>query len=561
MRYLALFVSLLFSQAPLAAEERILLYDIDIEVEQSGDLTITEQITVNAEGNNIRRGIFRTFPTKYKDRLGNRYSVDFDVIEVLRDGASEPFFTENLSNGVKVYIGSEHTFLDPGVYTYTLKFRTDRQIGFFDDFDELYFNAIGGDWAFEIDSAVVRVDLPEGADIIQYAAYSGPAGSTDCACNVFAAQKAVTYSTTRSLQPGDWFTIAVGWQKGIVHEPSGIQKAARFLLDNKNVIIGLFGLMFTFWFYYRAWEKVGRDPGRGTIIPRFDPPKGFTPAATRYLMKMAFSQKSFIASIVNMAVKGYLKIVQDEKKKYQLIKLREDTSELSEGEKAIAGALFSYDDSIDLDNKNHRKFSNARLGLQQVLKTEFQKGLFNVNASYSLKGVLMSVLFVALTFVSTTSGMPATLVITVSFFVMIIVFAYLLKAPTLIGRKIMDEIEGFEMYLNTAEKERMEVLHEPEMTPERFEKYLPYAIALGVENGWGRKFETQVSKSIRESYRPGWYDAPVRGHFYFSGFASDLGSSFSSAISSASTPPGSSSGSGGGGSSGGGGGGGGGGGW
>jgi uncharacterized membrane protein len=129
----------------------------------------------------------------------------------------------------------------------------------------------------------------------------------------------------------------------------------------------------------------------------------------------------------------------------------------------------------------------------------------------------------------------------------------------------MDEAEGFKMYLSVAEKNQLNLMHEPELTVERFEKLLPFAIALGVENQWGNKFENALRQSMQDTktYNPSWYTGTGAGAAAFSpvNFTSTMGKSFSSAISSASTPPGSSSGSGGGGRSGGGGGGGGGGGW
>jgi len=127
------------------SQEEILSYNTHIKVETSGDILIEEQITVRAEDFNIRRGIFRTFPTKYKDRLGNKYRVGFEVTEVLKDGIKEPYHVKNESNGKIIYIGDENTFLGRGIYTYTIKYKTNRQLGFFDDFDEMCYNDIGGD--------------------------------------------------------------------------------------------------------------------------------------------------------------------------------------------------------------------------------------------------------------------------------------------------------------------------------------------------------------------------------------------------------------------------------
>ena len=144
-----------------------------------------------------------------------------------------------------------------------------------------------------------------------------------------------------------------------------------------------------------------------------------------------------------------------------------------------------------------------------------------------------------------------------------LLFLYLLKAPTLQGRHLMDQVEGFKMYLAVAEKERLQLLHPPDKTPELFEKYLPYAFALDVENEWSEQFAEVLAQAQKngQSYAPAWYEGSSWNSQNFSGLAAGLGSSLSSSIAAAATPPSSSSGSGGGGSSGGGGGGGGGSGW
>jgi len=143
-------------------------------------------------------------------------------------------------------------------------------------------------------------------------------------------------------------------------------------------------------------------------------------------------------------------------------------------------------------------------------------------------------------------------------------FYHFLKQPTLEGREVMDRIDGFRMYLRTAEGDMLMVSSTPpRKTPELFERFLPYALALGVETAWAEKFAEVLARASAEGaeYAPAWYHGRSWTTMGAGGFASSLGSSFSSALSSAGTAPGSSSGSGGGGSSGGGGGGGGGGGW
>jgi len=146
-----------------------------------------------------------------------------------------------------------------------------------------------------------------------------------------------------------------------------------------------------------------------------------------------------------------------------------------------------------------------------------------------------------------------------------ILFYHLLKAPTMIGRRLLDRIEGFRMFLSATEKDRLQRLTPPDRTPETYEKYLPYALALGVEQQWTEQFVDVLSAAARPGagtgYHPRWYSGSTWDSSRMGGFAGSVGSALSSAISSAAAAPGSRSGGGGGGSSGGGGGGGGGGAW
>jgi uncharacterized membrane protein YgcG len=278
---------------------------------------------------------------------------------------------------------------------------------------------------------------------------------------------------------------------------------------------------------------------------------------------MGMKEEVITSALVNMAVSGYLKINRT-KKKYSLELVPGAAAELTPEEKALASVLFTGRTEIDLDNKNHILFQKARSEAEKTLKEKMIPEYFNRNARHLLPGVIFSVVLVLLIFALSPS--PAVPVILIFILTGIgILFSWLMKAPTPLGRALMDEAEGFKMYLSVAEKDQLNLMHEPELTVERFEKLLPFAIALGVENQWGKKFENALRRSMQDTktYHPSWYTGTGAGAAAFSpvNFTSAMGKSFSSAISSASTPPGSSSGSGGGGSSGGGGGGGGGGGW
>ena len=152
-----LVLALLFAVGPLRAEERILDYGSELVVRADGTLEVTETIRVRAEGVQIRRGLFRDFPTRYRDRVGNRVRVGFELLGVERNGRPEPYFTEQLPDGVRINTGDDAFLPVPAEHAFTIRYRTTRQLGFFPDHDELYFNTTGLGWAFPIDHAWARV--------------------------------------------------------------------------------------------------------------------------------------------------------------------------------------------------------------------------------------------------------------------------------------------------------------------------------------------------------------------------------------------------------------------
>jgi len=548
------------------ADERILEYKSDIQIRQNGQLAVTEIIRVRSEGKNIRRGIYRDFPTQYRDRAGNHVNVNFTPLSVKRNGEPEAWHTKSRSNGVRVYAGSPGRTLSPGIHEYELVFVTDRQLGFFDDHDELYFNAIGTGWNFPIDRAVATVSLPfqVRADQLSLSVYMGVSGSKeDSASAEILSGSRVRFETLRPMQPREGLTIAVGWPKGLIAEPGMAQKIRWFLADNGAAVVLLLGLLFPLGWYFWAWNRVGRDPGKGVIIPRFKPPTGLSPAGCRYVGSMSFDRNAFTAAIISLAVKGQL-VIEEDDEEFSLQRPRSTASViLTSGERAVLDELLPRPFSrIKMDNENHKDFQAARSALNKALKKEHLGRLFYLNQVYLVPAIMMSIT-AAVIAIFLDGGPPVWIAYVVSTMALHGLFSFLLRSPTAAGRLIMDEIEGFKMYLGTAEQDRLDRMSSPALTPEVFESFLPYAYALGVENNWCERFAREIPEEVRQTsaYNPAWYSGRLHGMHALDHLGDSFSSSFSSAISSASSPPGSSSGSGGGGSSGGGGGGGGGGGW
>ncbi|HOW35128.1 MAG TPA: DUF2207 domain-containing protein [Candidatus Omnitrophota bacterium] len=630
-------LSLMFSGLA-QAQERILSFDSDIVVHTDATMTVTETIRVRSTAHQIRHGIYRDFPTSYRDRFGNNYIVGFDVLSVARDGQSEGYHFENLSNGKRVYFGRSDTLLSPGEYTYTFTYKTSRQIGFFKDSDELYWNVTGNGWSFSIDNASATVKLPTGAvsQIIETTAYTGFQGSrgTDFRITQDDSGNPI-FTSTRILMPNEGLTIVVSWPKGFVKEPTNPQRIGYFLNDNRSALFGFLGIFVILSYYLIIWSRYGKDPAKGTIIPLYSPPDNISPAAMRYIMKMGYDPKIFACAIINMAAKGCLTI-QEKIGVYSIHRKGNNESFLAPEESAIIKHLqLTTKCPFDFDNEHHAIIRSTIDYVKMSLKNSFEKNYFLTNRQYFIPGAVLSAFIVIITaLLSSPEKLPLAIFISVwltgwslgvvfllgrvvatwkmamadsrvrvipiggaifltvfsvpfvigefaglGFFIFATsssvagillatvllncLFYHLLKAPTFQGRKAMDKMEGFKMYLSVAEKDRLNYFNSPQKTPELFEKHLPYALALDVEQKWAEYFSDVLAQSAQggEGYHPAWYSGSGFSHLGAAGFVSDLGSSLSNAVSSASVAPGSSSGGGGGGSSGGGGGGGGGGGW
>jgi uncharacterized membrane protein YgcG len=625
---------LCFMQAAWA-EEVIRNFVSDVTVNVDGSLDVTEKITVRSESREIRRGILRDFPTTYTDKQGVQVRVGFEVVDLERDGFDENYSVESISNGKRIKIGNANVFLDDGDHTYKIVYRTTRQIGFFDNFDELYWNVTGNGWTFPIERASTVIRLPSGASVEQSSIYTGSQGEagknakvTVASGNLFQAE------TTSRLEPREGFTVAVAFPKGFVTPPTAAEKQRDWIKDN----LGYFGLAATLLlvplYYLLAWLRVGRDPPKGTIVPLFRPPEGMGPSGMRYVYKDGYDDKAFAAGVVGLAVKGRM-MINDDGNDYTLTKKSNQGPALSRSETALFNATPSTE--LVLEQSNHARVSNMRSALESALDDEYDGVMYLKNFKWFFLGLVISavgligsallmpsengalvlgvggftsvwwgvILFIGYSVVNgvfqssgwfskirslmgliflvpfvgaglavpaiaflTDSGTPMTKWFFIAAMVVVacnLVFYWLLKAPTQRGRAVLDEIEGFRMYMTTAEEERLKVLHPPEKTPALFERYLPYAMALDCENEWNNKFVTVLAAAAAAGATAGavggWYYGSGSRGFDSGNFGRDLGNSLASSISSAGTAPGSSSGSSGGGFSGGGGGGGGGSGW
>jgi len=623
--------ALLWLATSALASERISDYHSDITLRADGQVEVTETLRVNVEHRGIRHGIYRDFPTRYKDNHGlTNNIVGFRVEDVLLDGRPVPYRVESLSNGKRIRIGSASSLVPRGQHEYTIRYTTNRQMAFAGGLARFWWNVTGSDWRFPIDHAKAVIHTPPGAaaEAVEQNAWLGPPGATDSSGVALSRPDSSTLvaETTRPMRPGEGLTVWYLFPEKYFHKPGAWEKLQWFFSDNFYGILGFLGLLWFPWFYYRAWDKVGRDPPKGAVMARFKPPRDLSPAAVRYIWKEGADNKTFTSALLDLAVKGYLKLRKLGRKSYQLTKTDpaaqkpSSTQPPSPGEKMVYSQLRQTE---TLGKSYNSRVRRAREALAKYLKREYQNACYRDNSRYSWIGLFISLIILGLFWyqfygsrqylaiyflgavaivVATVVGMKAhrgliTAGLTIfpwiaimgfqllasarqdfylsrGFFVVVLMliavnglFAWLLKAPTPFGRKVLDEIEGFRLFLSTTEQNRFEKLHPPEKTPALFEKYLPYALALDVENQWAEQFEDVLRVAATDpdsQYHPSWYSSYDGSAFSPRIVTSNIASGLASSVAAASTPPSSSGGSGGfsgGGFSGGGGGGGGGGGW
>jgi uncharacterized membrane protein YgcG len=556
--------------------------------------------------------------------------VGFKFEGAERDGHPEPATVEPLSNGVRMKIGSADTELQPGEHRFVIHYRTTRQIGRFGSYDELYWNATGNGWGFPIDVAEARIRLPSSADFGQWSVYTGPQGSTGHNAQVISqAPGQISFRTTWPLAPYEGLTVAAAFPKGVVGNADDTTKLGWWLSDYGPPAVGFLGLLAILSFYFTAWHRAGRDPKAGTVVPLFDPPDDLSPAGMRYVREMSTDNRAFAAALVDMGVRGHVKIEEVDggwlEGESRTIERLPGQVPLPEDEQAALSQLLSTGEIIAMKQKNWEKFSSAKSALDGALKAKYEGKLFKRNYGWAAAGlgVFIAALWFAAASVALASGFATPLTIGVAIGAAVATLLFILaqqemrsggkclinalavlfgfgalalgaplflealstgwwfplllpaialpvvlsafwwiSAPTAEGRQVLDHVAGFKQYLSITERQRLDRMTPPEDTPEIFEKYLPYAIALGVENRWADRFAPVLAAAAAQGQQGfAWYSGSNSPWSDPDGFTRSVGSSLASTVSAASTAPGSSSGSGGGGFSGGGGGGGGGGGW
>jgi uncharacterized membrane protein len=561
-----LLATILTFAAPAAAKSwRISNFQGTITVNDDGSALVKETITLVFVDQ--WHGIHRTIPIEYPGPDGTNYQLFIDIKSITDENGAKLKYDSSSSGAardLKIYIPNA---VD-ATRTVDIAYRVRNATRFFDQYDEFYWNVTGNDWPVPIDRAAAAVHLPASASgSLRAQAFTGVYGSTERDATAKVEGSNAEFATNSPLPMRGGMTIDVYIPKGILKEPGGLTKLFWFIGSNPVVFLPLVTLavMFILWWY------AGRDPDPGmSVAPMYEPPTGISPAEAGTLLDDRIHPRDITSTIVDLAVRGFIKIEETDDEGllfhhkdyiFHLLQKRQDWNGLAPHERVMMENIFT-DDVPDtrlssLKNRFYTAVPVVRTDIMSALK---QKGIYTLDPesanAYSFGAAFCIVIpFAIIQYFGWADFFSSVPMLILSILISALIwwlFARVMTAKTVKGARTHIAVLGFQEFMNRVDADRLKA-----MPPSTFEKFLPYAMALGVEHHWAQAFAGIIKDP------PGWYAAPA-GYGYGTGFnpilfsssmhgmATDMHQVFVSAPRSSSTGSGFGGGGGGGGFSGGG---------
>jgi hypothetical protein len=534
-----------------AAAQRSLViqeFTADVEVGTDGALTVTETIQPRFTGS--WNGLYRTIPVEYRTPQGFAYKLRLDV-ESVSDATGTPLRYESSRERhyrkLKIWIpGAVDT-----MKTVVVRYRVPNGLKFFEEHDELYWNVTGDEWEVPIESARAVIRLPAGVTGIRSYAFTGGYGSQESAARITAVGTTLTVETTRALNFREGVTVAIAWNPGVVARPTRADNARGFLFANAVLLIPVAVCALMFW----LWNRHGRDPRRLPVAVQYEPPGALTPAEVGTLVDNSPDMRDITATVVDLAVRGFIRIKETEEDRFlglgkkteyalQLLQADSGWKGLRRHEDALLRALFGRTagpvaapgvaapviDEVSIDDLKNRFYKHVPEIKERIFSQLIDKGYYlrrpdRVRATfYVLAGIVAIGGSVA-------SGIAeagaASFVASILSGVIIGVFGHFMPARTIQGARALEGALGFEEFLDRVESDRFDRVVK---TPALFEKFLPFAMALGVERNWAKAFEGIYAS------QPDWYAGTHHGAFgprMFAASLANLSSDTGSAMTSA----------------------------
>ncbi len=523
-----------------AQDFTITRFHSDITVREDSSIIVKEEIRV--EFHRPRHGIYREIPFKYIDETGKTIRTPVKVISVTNDsGNTWKYRVSKKGNVINVRIGNPDIYVI-GQQVYVITYTVKNVLLFFNDHDELYWNVTGDQWRAPIRqaSAIVTILSEKRSKQLWASCYTGPYGSREASCSFAEEGSTAEFVTTRPLQIGEGFTIAFGWDRGIVRPPSWFKRLLWKIAPEENWVFLIPLLSLSSVFY--IWYKKGRDPiTKGPVVVRYEPlrfnNKPLSPAELGCLIDERMDPRDVTASIVGLAVRGYIKIEETIKEglildstDYYLSRKKDIDENLGIFEKTLMEKLFpARSPGVLISTLKNNFYVNIETLKEALYGELINKGFFSRNPEkvrqfYIISGIAIVFalhFFVVLLFPSIDfRGIIAGILSGFPF----IAFSRFMPAKTLAGARARIEIEGFREFLNRAEKDRILRMADKEL----FSRFLPYAIALDVVDNWSDAFEGiyqeppdwYISRGVTRTFSPQRFSTSLNS------FSSSLGTAF-----------------------------------
>jgi uncharacterized membrane protein YgcG len=508
-----------FVASASARELKIQKFSAEIFVQPDSTLDVTETIEANFIG--AWHGLYRTIPVEYMTPQGFNYTL-FVTLDSAKDDRGQTLKVESSRERHylkwKIYVDDA----TDAVRTITLSYRVKNGLKFFEDHDELYWNVTGDEWDVPIENASAQILLPQGVTGVRATQYTGSYGSRAQNADVTTSGSTVEVSMLRPLGFHEGLTVVAGWDKGFVKEPGTSDLIGQFLASNWPLFFPILVFVFMFWLWYTR----GRDPRVGPIAVQYAPPDGLTPAEAGTLVDDDAAMRDITATIVDLAVRGYIVIEEKEKSQmlgllhnkeyvFHLKKSPNEWKGLKPHELVLLAGIFSNGalPDVELSSLQNQFYKNLPGIKESIFDALMERGYFQhrpdyVRSTFVGGGFAVGVVFFLLgNSVAQKMGMAP-----MPFFIagllsggIIAGFGWFMKARTVAGVKALAGVLGFEDFLTHVEAGRMDRIAQ---TPETFEKFLPFAMALGVEKKWVGAFQNIYSQP------PSWY----QGGYYAGGF-------------------------------------------
>lgn len=509
--YFAAFACLFLSTTVFAREWHITNFASSIVVAKDGTSTVREHLEVSFEGE--FHGIYRDIPIQYPGPLGSNYTLLLRVTGVTDNYGNKLKYESSVRGDyrhLKIYIPNAVNTSKVVEISYTVK----NAVRWFDDHDELYWNVTGNDWPVPIDSAMAIILFPPvAANNLRAQAFTGAYGSQAQDAAVQVNGNAVRVHTNESLSMREGLTADVYITKGILTQPSRLTFALWFIRSNPIVLLPFWALIVMFFFW---WTK-GRDPKADiSVAPMYEPPKGMTPAEVGTLTDDTVHPRDITSTIVDLAVRGYLKIEETESKvllfshrdyTFHLLKPKPAWGTLEAHERVMLNHLFAGDTTEVRLSTLRNQFYVAIPAIKEDILAELKgKGMYSVDPDSAHGYVLAGVVFTALPFVlvqvlgwgSILDSVGLLILAGVIALFIVFLFARIMTAKSIKGVRTKVEILGFQEFVSRVDADRLK-----RMPPDTFEKFLPFAMALGIEHRWAKAFEGIVQNP------PAWYVGPT----------------------------------------------------